>query len=700
MKNQTVCLLWIFLLFSSSIRAQSDVSIRRSEFRNDKSGLKEAWQHVEEGDSYYSKKGRWYANAYDEYLKAYAYNNSNPELNYKTGVSALLSDSKEEAAGFLLKALENENKVAGDILLVTGRALQFSGKYPEAIVRLEAYLSENGKKSKEDIALARKWLGECKNALLLTDDTLRVEIKNLGSEINSNSDDYSLVLADDGRRMFFASRRETKKSSNYYKDSKFDENIFFSAIDSGRWEAARSAGKNLTTKYCETPVAVDSANKLYIYAGYENGGDIMVSATNRKGEWKVPERVPFRINTKGMESSMSFSPSGDQIYFVAENNKKGIGGRDIYYLNKLKEKKWSKPLNAGKVINTEYDEESVRFSSGGDTLWFSSQGHNSIGGYDIFFSVKNSAGEWDSVRNCGFPVNTPWDELFFEPSPSDDSSFFFVSNRSGGLGGLDIYEGTILPPPPLIAVPVPVILPEPKAEPEPVLMRDTVIIVSETTVAAPVELIKPDEVILYLTGTVKDSETGDPIIARVDVIDPGTDITVATTASSDIDGSFRVRLPSKRSYMIDFRGNGYLPELKKFSIPANDTREIFNLNIALAKVKVGKKVVLNNILFESGKSILTAGSYKEIDRLIETLNENKQMKIEISGHTDKTGNEQLNFVLSEERARAVVEYLTRNGIDRSRLTYKGYGPAQPVDVNTTAAGRAKNRRVEFKILEF
>ena len=696
MKNQSIYLLWIFLLFSSSLGAQTDVSIRRSEFRNDKSGLKEAWQHVEEGDSYYTKKGRWYANAYDEYLKAYAYNNSNPQLNYKTGVSALFSDSKEEAAGFLLKALENEDKVAEDILIVTGRALQFSGNYSEAIGKLEAYLNEKGRKSKGDIALAQKWLVECKNALVVITDTLRVEIKNIGSEINSGSDDYSQVIASDGVRLFFASRRETKKSSNYYKDSKFDENIYYSVLDSGKWESARTAGKNITTKYCETPLTIDSANRLYIYAGYENGGDIMVSSKNKKGEWKTPEKVPFRINTKGAETSLSFSPSGDQIYFVAENNKKGAGGKDIYYMNRVKEKKWSKPVNAGKVINTEYDEESVRFSIGGDTLWFSSKGHNSIGGYDIFYSVKNASGEWDSVRNCGFPVNTPWDELFYEPSPVDDSSFFFVSNRSGGLGGLDIYEGILLPPPPVI-IPEPV----PVAIPDTVVVRDTVVVIKETVVAAPVvEPPKPVEVIVYLTGTVKDSETGTPVIAKVDIIDPGTDLAVATTASSDVDGSFRVRLPSKKSYMVDFRGNGYLPELKKISIPANDTREIFNISVSLARVKVGKKVVLNNILFASGKSILTAGSYKELDRLLETLTDNPQMKIEISGHTDKTGSEQLNLVLSEERSKSVVEYLVRKGIDRSRLAYKGFGSAQPIDVNSTAAGRAKNRRVEFKILEF
>ncbi len=211
---------------------------------------------------------------------------------------------------------------------------------------------------------------------------------------------------------------------------------------------------------------------------------------------------------------------------------------------------------------------------------------------------------------------------------------------------------------------------------------------------------QPKELVLYLTGKVKDTETGEPVMAKIDLIDPGTDFTAATTASSDVDGSYRVRLPAKKSYMVDYRASGFLSEMKRVEITEAYNRDFYNLDISLIKVKVGKRVVLNNILFESGKAILTPGSYSELDRLLNILRDNALMKIEISGHTDKTGSEPLNFKLSEERAKAVVEYLVRKGTDRSRLEYKGFGSLQPVDVNTTAAGRAKNRRVEFKILEF
>ena len=427
---------------------------------------------------------------------------------------------------------------------------------------------------------------------------------------------------------------------------------------------------------------------LYVYAGYVNNGDIRVSL-NKKGVWKAPVSVPFRINTKGSETSFTFTPSGNEIYFVSDHGKPNIGGKDIYYVKKIKDRKWSKPQNAGVLINTIYDEESVRFSKTGDTLFFSSKGHNTIGGFDIFYSIKNKSGAWDTVRNCGYPINTSWDDLFYYPSPVDDSLFYFVSNRSGGVGGTDIYQGRLLPAKRVIVAP-------PAAKRDTVVIRDTVIVVKPSAPAPAIPAVVP----VYLTGKVKDSETGEPVLAKIDVNDISTGETIETTASSDRDGSYRVKLPARKSYMIDLRATGFLSETRRIDVPENWMKEDYNVNIELIKVKLGKKVVLNNILFETGKSILTSSSFRELDRLLSIMKENARMKIEISGHTDKTGSEPLNFKLSQARAKAVVDYLLQKGIDRSRLEFKGFGSLQPVSDNSTANGRAKNRRVEFKILEF
>jgi flagellar motor protein MotB len=675
-----------FLLSTLLLDAQTDVSVSRKDFKINKPGFEEAWDHVANGNLYYRGKGIWYNEAYNEYLQALVYNNTNAGLNYKTGVSALFSDKKEEAAGFFLKAIELNKDVAEDVLLLTGRALRYSGRFTEAIEKYTGYLASSVKKSQKNTLLAREWIQECNSALIVTKDTLRVAIDNLGPNINSISDDYSEVITTDGQTLYFASRKELPKSGKRHSDTKFDENIFISRLNNGTWGVATPAGKELATKYCEAPLYINSTNDiLYIYAGYENNGDIKMSL-NKKGIWKTPVTVPYGINTRASETSFTISPSGNEIYYVSDKGKDNIGGKDIYFIKKLSDRKWSKPQNAGKVINTIYDEEAVRFSKTGDTLWFSSRGHNSIGGFDIFYCIKNKSGEWDTVKNYGYPVNTPWDDIFYYPSPADDSTFYFVSNRSGGLGGTDLYQGKILPAKRIIITP-----PPPKRDT--VIIRDTILKAKEVAPPPPVSEV-------YLIGKVKDSDTREPILAKIDVRDISTGEIIGTTASSDIDGSYKVKLPSKKSYMIDLHATGFLSDLKRIDVPGNWSKEVYNLNVELIKVKVGKKVVLNNILFESGKSILTAGSYTELNRLLNIMKENSLMKIEISGHTDKTGSEPLNSKLSEARAKTVVEYLVQKGIDHSRLEFRGYGSLQPISDNNTPAGRAKNRRVEFKILEF
>ena len=686
-------LILVFQLYSVAIKAQTDISIRRKEYKSVDEGFKEAWGHVKQGDSFFDDKGIWYRNAYDEYLKALLYNNVNPELNYKAGASALFSDNKEEATGFLLKAYESNNYITEDILLLTGRALQYSGRYSDAIEKFEGYLNTPGKKSKDNLSLVYKGIEECNSALDVTKDTLRIGINNLGTNINSNTDDYSEIFSSDGKTIYFASRRKTPNSGKPNSDTKYDENIFVSRLNDGLWDFSIAAGKELATKYCETPLYINSTNDIiYIYAGYENGGDIKMSE-NKKGNWKPSKAIPYRINSRGSETSFTFSPDKNEIYFVTDNGKTSFGGKDIYYIKKLGDRKWSKPINAGSIINSKYDEESVRFSKSGDTLWFSSEGHNSIGGFDIFYSVRNLDGEWDSVKNYGYPVNTPWNEIFYYPSVLDDSAFYFVSDRSGGLGGLDIYHGRILEPEPVVIVETPVL-----PKPDTVIVRDTIVIVKEIAPVVEPEPVK--EKVLYLIGRIKDSESQEPVMAKIDIIDVAADQVVVTTSSSEIDGTYRLKLPEKKSYMVDLRATGYLPEMKSINISDSFEPEFYNLDISLIKVTVGKKVVLNNILFETGKSVLTTSSYTELNRLFTILLDNPKMKIEISGHTDKTGSEPVNFRLSEARAKAVVDYLVQMGIDQSKMEYRGYGSLQPIDDNATPQGRANNRRVEFKILEF
>lgn len=688
-----------FFFWTSGADAQTIVKISKKEFKNGNDNFESAWENVVNGDSFFKKGGANYEGAYQNYMMAVSYNPVNPELNYKTGVSALLSDHKEKALVFFQKVLEEKPDLTDDLMYFTGRALLYAGRYDEACNKLETYLNSEGKKDKKLVDAAKSYLGQCESARKVISDTLRIEIKNLGLEINSNADEYAVLISADASTMFFASRRQLSKSSNELDDGWFDENIYLSSRIKDSWSMPVTPWKKLITNYCEAPLYLTpSGDELYIYSGYEHGGDIRKSVM-KKGSWGKPGKVGFNINSGGTETSLTFSPSGDEVWFVSDRGKKGEGGKDIYIIRKTGEKKWSKPVNAGPAINSSLDEESLRFSENGDTLWFGSRGHSSIGGFDIFYSVRDSGEVWGPAVNAGYPLNTQWDDFFFFPGTSADRSFYFASNRPESNGGLDIFSGNYIPEEPeIIPEPEPVSLPEP-VKPDTVIVRDTVVVVKEI-IQEPLSPPAPEEPVFYLAGTVSDSESGDPVLARIDIIDTSTDAIIATTASSDVDGRYRVKLPGKGSYMVDFRGTGFLSDMKRVIIQPEDTAEVYTLDINLVKVKVGRKVVLNNILFETGKSVLTQSSGKELDRLYGILTDNPLMKIEISGHTDKTGSEPLNFRLSESRAKAVVDYLVNRGIDPGRLEYRGFGSLQPIADNATAEGRTLNRRVEFKILEF
>jgi outer membrane protein OmpA-like peptidoglycan-associated protein len=688
----------LILFLSVNVFSQTDVKISKKEFRTDKPGLRAAWKHVKLGNANYLSGGQGYSNSYSEYQQAYVYNSGNAQLNYKLGISALYSDKREDAADYLNKAYEIKKDVADDILLYMGRAAFYQGKYSAAIDTINNYLKLPGKKPRMNIARAKKYIEECNAALAVTKDTLRVEINNIGANINSSADDYSEVLASGGKKMLFASRRGTSPDEkSIYSDNKFNENIYSSDLVDGAWTVATLFNKNLTTKYCEVPLFMnDKGDKLYIYAGYEGGGDIKVSVLKRN-KWKSPAPVRFNINSKNEESSFTMSHKGNKIAFVSDR-KKGLGGKDIYIMTRKTSGKWSRPQNPGPVINTKYDEESVRFSAGDDTLWFGSKGHNSMGGFDIFYSTISPEGKWSEAFNAGYPVNTQWDDLFYCPSPGNDSSFYLITNRKGGYGGLDIFKGRYLPPPPSKPVEVPVVVPPPAPVPKRdtvIIIRDTVVVVKEVKPVAVPE--PPKEKDLFLEGKVTDSETKEPVLARLEIFDMSNDQVVATTASSDVDGTYRVKLPGKKSYMVSLRATGFLSGMERVAISDSYTQESYKLDISLTKVKVGKKVVLNNILFEQGKAVITKSSTPELEKLLAAMQDNPNMKIEVSGHTDNTGSAIINAKLSSDRAKAIVDYLVKNGIDSGRMTFAGYGPDQPVADNSTPAGRAKNRRVEFKI---
>ena len=685
MKIRQLILIAPFLFSPFTVTAQQDIKIDKKEFNIEEQGFKEAWEYVKEGNKYFKTGLGTYGEALKNYERATDYNKYNPQLNYKMGVCCLFSEKKAEALTYFRKAFEFKNDVASDIHLMLGRSYHSNHRFDEAMEEYRLYLDnlteKEKKKSGPDI---EKRIKECENGKALLENMISVAITNIGQEINSPYDDYNPLITSTGNRMYFTSRRENPANDrrNFF-DYKFNEDIYVSFYRNGKWEPAQSVGKSLNTEYSDAALAItDEDAKMYIYYGSKNNGDIYVSKY-KKGKWAKPKKISGKFNSKFRETTISFTADGSAMYFISSLKKTTLGGSDVYvsYLNE--KGKWDKVQNLGPVINTPYDEESVYIHPDGKTLYFSSKGHNSMGGFDIFKTTLQENTEWSEPVNLGYPINSACDDLFYS-TYQDTTSAYLSSMREDSYGLMDIYEINYLPETEFVYT-----IPEAEEYPE--------VELELLTFMDDVPVLEKNYSFL-LKGRITDSEDTIPLLARLEIIDMDLNEVIATSISSRENGTYSIRLEEKKDYGVEITCQGYMVFLDIIGIPSDSEESEFIKDFTLQKVRVGEKVILKNIFFELNKATLTPASYEELGRVLKLLESNPTLRIEISGHTDNIGSYQVNQRLSEARAKAVVDYLVGNGVDASRLEYAGYAFSQPVATNDTDEGRAQNRRVEFKIL--
>jgi outer membrane protein OmpA-like peptidoglycan-associated protein len=326
-------------------------------------------------------------------------------------------------------------------------------------------------------------------------------------------------------------------------------------------------------------------------------------------------------------------------------------------------------------------------------MYFSSTGHNTMGGLDLFYS-KLVNEKWTAPVNLGPPLNTPDHDV--QLVVAGNGRYGYASSyRQGGYGEKDIYLITFLGP-----------------EKPPMLSNEDNLIAS---IAKPVkEKIKEPELVVegsnmaILTGIIRDEKTKQPLQAQVVLIDNDKNQVIAEFMSDAKTGKYLVSLPGGKNYGIAVKKDGYLFHSENFEIPEASGFKQYEKDVDLKKVEVGQVIVLRNIFYDYAKYSLRDASINELERLIGLLNDNPTMRIELSGHTDTRGSVTDNQVLSQNRAKSVVDYLIAHGIDKSRLEYAGYGESQPI-ISDAAIDKLKsktekedahqqNRRTEFKIL--
>lgn len=436
------------------------------------------------------------------------------------------------------------------------------------------------------------------------------------------------------------------------------------------------------------------------------GEDIFVSFKNNE-EWGEP--MPLSINTQANEGTCSISADGKVLVFTSCQGRKSFGSCDLYISERVGNE-WSEPVNMGEYINSPYWDSQPSLSADGKTLYFVSN-RNKKNNHDIYVSYRNAEGIWTPAQALPAPINTPKNE--FSPFiHANGKTLFFSSDGHIGMGGLDLYsadwENNQWTQPKNLGYPINTHLDQISifvtADGKKGYYGDrkTLQNIEEAII---MEFEMPEAITVstktqYLKGKVLDAKTKQMLDAQIDLINLANNQIESSILSDKITGEYLLVLNEQTEYALEIRKKGYAFKSMRFDYSqkkADDLRPI-EMDILLNPIEKGTVFVLNNIFFDSGKWELRDKSKAELNELIRFMQDNPQVKGEISGHTDDVGDKTANQELSLKRAKSVYEYLLQGGIDAKRLTYKGYGETKPTAPNDTEENRQLNRRIEFKIL--
>lgn len=679
------------LFFVNTMVAQ-DVEFKAANFKDKKEEFKKAVESIKAGDEFlelgneatYTVKspGNNYKLALKEYHKAYKLNPKSAELNFKMGNAYLYTNEKYKALNYLEKAEKLNPEVDNFLDFYLGMAKQLDLNFGAAIKHYNKFESSTKSKHVETLGrMLKKRKKECKYGTSLTASPIRAWIDNV-SNINSKEDDYSPCISTDGATIVFTSKRENGHKANEVGD--YDGDIYITEINDGKWSKPKNVGAPLSTENDETSTMLSyNGTKMLVFK--LEGEDYNVYESKLKGsKWSEPGKLHRSLNTIANQTHASYNFNDRKIYFISDKKQGSSSkGTDIFFCGRTNANRgdFGAAQNAG-AINTKFNEGSVYLHPDGETMYFSSEGHNSMGGFDIFMSEKKQ-GQWQEPVNLGYPINTPYDDHFFAATASGKFAYI-SSNREGGKGNLDIYKVTFWGDPK-----------EQIVDTEDFLLASVANPIQDVQIESKVKVNKKS--LTVFKGKTLDAITSKAVEAKIEIIDNSNGAKIETFTTNSATGKFLLSLPAGKNYGISVQADGYLFHSENFDIPSTSSFNMVNKEIKLKNIKIGSKIALRNVFFDVGKSTIKSESDSELGRLVKLLKDVPGLKIELGGHTDNTGSESMNKKLSQDRATAVVNYLKGKGIAANRLTSKGYGSSQPIASNKSAEGRQENRRTEFKI---
>jgi outer membrane protein OmpA-like peptidoglycan-associated protein/tetratricopeptide (TPR) repeat protein len=682
--------LLITALFLGSALSAQNVDFKRSNFKDKSDEFKSAKEALDRGEEFFKvafdavfevrDPGLNFKKALQQFLIAQELNPDNALNNFRIGVSHYHSSNPHKAYLFLKRAIELDEGCDPFLPYYYGASLQLKGEFDKAITYFKKF--EDGYKKSDNfsrfVSLRRN---ECQNAKKAMASPQRVWVDNV-AEVNSEYDEIAPSITMDGSEIIFSSNRPNKNKPNEVSD--YDHEIFSSYFKDGVWQSPEPLKGAVNSKEDDIVNNLSyDGTRLLLHKNNDGQLDIFES-TLQGANWSAPEILSRQISSpRANEVYGSYNHDGYNIYFSRDSETRSNGFNIMFSGMRNKMEKNFGAATMVSEVNSRFNDGPVYLHIDGETMYLASQGHESLGGYDIFVS-KRVQGAWTKPVNLGYPINTPYDDFFFAATANGKYAYI-SSNREGGKGGYDIYKVTFWGPPKL-----------PLFDVEDYLLASIAMPIKDPQIEQKVEINKVS--LTVFKGNTIDAISRKPVQANIVITDNKTGKIVERLETNAATGKFLLSLNAGANYGIAVEAKGYLFHSENFDIPTGSEYNLVNKEIELKNIAVGSTIQLRNIFFDVGKSTLRAESNAELDRLVALLNDVKSLKIEISGHTDNTGSASFNDKLSQERADAVVRYLTSKGIAANRLTAKGYGSSKPIADNNSAMGRQENRRTEFKIV--
>lgn len=624
--------------------------------RND---LKKASQYLEYEE---------YQNAIPHIRNLLAADSQNPTYNYWMGVCLFKTYLKNQALPHFQLVEKTNPEVDVEFHHYYAYVLHYNLMYDRAIEEYHLDMERFEPTSNDYLALSNR-VSQClyAKAAIEQPESKEVVITNMGEAINTEFAEHSPVISADNQTLIFTARRPESLGADP-EVSYYDEDIYVSKQDGGKWSKAVNIGLPVNSKGHDATISLTADGEtLYLYRHKKDGGLYRTDYDDNTKKWREPSPMQKPLNSKYYEASVCQSADSSLLFFTSARPG-GLGGLDIYMCQRTEQNTWSEPKNLGLRINSKFNEDAPYFHPDGKTLYYSSDGPKGYGGYDIFVTEYDAAtGTFSEPVNMGRPVNSPDDEIYFVLS-GDGLHGYYTSGMEGGRGEKDIYEITF---------------------PNPAYPRR----------AYKIEVV----------GTVQDANTLDTLSSTVRLVDRSSGKARDSVAYTPAMGVYRFELEPQRAYSLEVSAPGYNSGLETVESPVADEadvrleRNIFlNQPAAAAVVEVPtrlEKPIIEHIYFDFDKHDLRDVSKQELDMALQMLQDDPTLRVEVEGHTDWFGTYDYNVRLSEQRTKSATGYLRAHGVESKRIVERWLSESRPIESNEDDRGRQFNRHCELRLMD-